>query len=102
MIEADAPSTEEVVCKLAERARPTGGSHGLTTRGSAQRCKDAKRRPRQSRRPSAAKRIIRAEVPKDTGLALLQLGLVSIAVDTPRPVACRIVGVIDNAINHST
>ena len=27
----------------------------------------AKRRPRQSRRPSAAKRIIRAEVPKDTG-----------------------------------
>ena len=53
------------------------------------------------RRPSAAKRIIRAEVPKDTGLALLQLGLVPIAVDTPRPVACRIVGVIDNAINHS-
>ena len=27
----------------------------------------AKRRPRQSRRPSAAKSIIRAEVPKDTG-----------------------------------
>ena len=27
----------------------------------------AKQRPRQSRRPSAAKRIIRAEVPKDTG-----------------------------------
>ena len=31
MIDADAPSTEEVVCKLAERARPTGGRHGLTT-----------------------------------------------------------------------
>jgi hypothetical protein len=32
----------------------------------------AKRRPRQSRRPSAAKRIIRAEVPKDTGPIYLQ------------------------------
>jgi hypothetical protein len=31
MIEADAPSTEEVVCTLAERARPTGGSHTRTT-----------------------------------------------------------------------
>ena len=32
----------------------------------------AKRGPRQSRRPSAAKRIIRAEVPKDTGPIYLQ------------------------------
>jgi hypothetical protein len=37
MIEADVPSTEEVVCTHAERARPTGGSHGLTTRGPVQR-----------------------------------------------------------------
>jgi hypothetical protein len=32
----------------------------------------AKRRPRQSRRPSAAKSIIRAKVPKDTGPVYLQ------------------------------
>jgi len=32
----------------------------------------AKQRPRQSRRPSAAKSIIRAEVPKDTGPIYLQ------------------------------
>src|SRR5215217_2220892 len=49
------------------RARPTGGSHGRTTDACAQRRGGAKRRPRQSRRPSAAKRIIRVEVPKDTG-----------------------------------
>jgi hypothetical protein len=43
MIEADAPSTEEVVCTLAERARPTGGSLGLTTDAPAQRFKGARR-----------------------------------------------------------
>jgi hypothetical protein len=32
----------------------------------------AKQRPRQSRRPSAAKSIIRVEVPKDTGPIYLQ------------------------------
>src|SRR5215211_8210380 len=61
MIEADAPSTEEVVCRLAERARPTGGSHGRTTRGPAQRVEGAKRRPRQGGVPkSAAKDSIKA------------------------------------------
>ena len=39
----------------------------------------AKRRPRQSRRPSAAKSIIRAEVPKDTGPIYLQASFVSAA-----------------------
>src|SRR5215216_678229 len=33
----------------------------------------AKQRPRQSRRPSAAKSIIRAEVPKDTGPVVVLL-----------------------------
>jgi hypothetical protein len=40
-----------------------GHSAGLDLRNRT----GAKQRPRQSRRPSAAKRIIRAEVPKDTG-----------------------------------
>jgi hypothetical protein len=44
MREAGAPSTEEVC--LPERARPTGGSHGRTIRGPAQRLEGAKRRPR--------------------------------------------------------
>jgi hypothetical protein len=39
----------------------------------------AKQRPRQSRRPSAAKSIIRAEVPKDTGPIYLQASFVSAA-----------------------
>jgi hypothetical protein len=61
-----------------------------------------KRRPRSPRegKLSAARASIKDLASKDPGLALLQLGLVPIAVDTPRPVACRIVGVIDNAINH--
>ena len=49
---------------------------------------------------SAARASIKDVASKDPGLALLQLGLVPVAVDTPRPVACRIVGVMDNAINH--
>src|SRR5215218_9660069 len=57
MIEADAPSTEEVVCRLAERARPTGGSHGRTTRGPAQRVEGAKRRPRQGGVPKSAAKV---------------------------------------------
>jgi hypothetical protein len=53
---------------VAGCAHPTGGSHGLTTRGTAQRGEGAKRRPRQVQQvPSAAKSIIRAEVPKDPG-----------------------------------
>jgi hypothetical protein len=45
LIEADAPSTEEVVSVWC-CARPTGGSHGLTTDDFTQRFKDAMRRPR--------------------------------------------------------
>ena len=41
---------------------------GLGHRGGA------KRRPRQSRRPSAAKRIIRAEITKGTGPIYLRAG----------------------------
>jgi hypothetical protein len=44
MIEADAPSTEEVLSVSC--ARPTGDSHTRTTDAPAQRFKDAKRRPR--------------------------------------------------------
>jgi hypothetical protein len=59
MIEADAPSTEEVVSVSC--ARPTGGSHGLTTHDPAQRFKDALRRPRCRMGPaSAARGIIEA------------------------------------------
>jgi hypothetical protein len=45
MIEADAPSTEEVVSVSC--ARPTGGSHVLTTHDLAQRFKGGKRRARR-------------------------------------------------------
>jgi hypothetical protein len=47
MIDAGAPSTSEVRECYPWCARPTGDSHGRTTRGPAQRFKDAKRRPRQ-------------------------------------------------------
>ena len=47
MIEADAPSTEEATLVHRGGARPTGDSHGLTTRGPAQRGEGAKHRPRQ-------------------------------------------------------
>jgi hypothetical protein len=60
MIEADAPSTEEVVCTLAERARPTGGSHGLTTDAPAQRIKGAKLKAAPDRSKGAARGIIKA------------------------------------------
>ena len=46
----------------------------------------AKQRPRKSRRPSAAKSIIRAEVPKDTGPIYLQARLLAGSA-TPRMVA---------------
>ena len=42
MIEAGGPSTSEfsgMLSQVAGCARPTGGSHGLTTRGPAQRFK---------------------------------------------------------------
>jgi hypothetical protein len=46
MIEAGEPNTEVVVAvSSVSCARPTGGSHGLTTHDPAQRCKGAKRRP---------------------------------------------------------
>jgi hypothetical protein len=55
MIEADAPSTEEVVSVSC--ARPTGGSHGRTTRGPAQRFSGAKRRPGPRRTPAFSGRL---------------------------------------------
>jgi hypothetical protein len=65
MIEADAPSTEEVVSVSC--ARPTGGSHILTTHDPAQRFKGAKRKAARmrmgKRENSAAKGIIKAEDP---------------------------------------
>jgi hypothetical protein len=60
MIEAGAPSTEEVVSVSC--ARPTGGSHSLTTRGPAQRGEGAKEGRATGRSNSAAKGIIEAEV----------------------------------------
>jgi hypothetical protein len=46
MIEARAPSTEEVAGVLSGVCPPTGGSHGRTTDDPAQRFKGTKRRPR--------------------------------------------------------
>src|SRR5215204_3546654 len=72
MIEADAPSTEEVV--PVSCARPTGGSHVLTTHDPAQRFKGAKRRaaPRKvSQGSGAAKDSVVAGV---LHLASLQRG----------------------------
>jgi hypothetical protein len=67
MIEADAPSTEEVVCTvvctLAERARLTGGSHGLTIDAPAQRIKGAKLRAAPDRSKGAAKGIMKSAAP---------------------------------------
>jgi hypothetical protein len=47
MIEAGAPSTEEATLVHRGGARPTGDSHGRTTRGPTQRFKDANQKPRQ-------------------------------------------------------
>ena len=58
MIEADAPSTEEVVSVSC--ARPTGGSHGLTTDAPAQRIKGAKLKAAPDRSKGAARGIIKA------------------------------------------
>jgi hypothetical protein len=46
MIEAGAPSTGCCRYRLAWCARPTGGSHALTTDDPAQRFKGTTRRPR--------------------------------------------------------
>ena len=57
---------------------PAGGSpiiYKVQRRLALQHRTGVKRRPRQSRRPSAAKRIIRAEVPKDTGPRSVVIGL---------------------------
>jgi hypothetical protein len=58
MIEAGAASTEEVVS--VSRARPTGGSHVLTTHDPAQRFEGATLRAAPDRSKGAAKRIIKA------------------------------------------
>jgi hypothetical protein len=71
MIETGGPSTSEfsgMLSQVAGCAHPTGGSHGLTIEGPAQRGEGAKRRPRQVQQvPSAAKSIIRAGVLRDLG-----------------------------------
>jgi hypothetical protein len=46
MREAGEPSTGGLLACFPWCARPTGGSHVLTTHDPAQRFKDAKRRPR--------------------------------------------------------
>jgi hypothetical protein len=56
LIEAGAPSTEEATLAHRVGARPTGDSHGRTTRGPTQRGEGAKQRPRpedQRARPRA-------------------------------------------------
>src|SRR5215211_3883114 len=58
MIEAGAPSTGDVGMSSRRCARPTGGSHGRTTRGPAQRRGDAKQRPRLRRAQKARPRTV--------------------------------------------
>jgi hypothetical protein len=60
MREADAPSTEEATLAHRVGARPTGGSHGLTTDALAQRSKGAKLRAAPDRSKGAARGIIKA------------------------------------------
>jgi hypothetical protein len=63
MIDAGATSTEEVVA-APYCARPTGGSHALTTGDSAQRGEGAMRRPRQGGSSAANNMgIIKARAP---------------------------------------
>jgi len=64
MREADEPRTVGVVTVSRRCARPTGGSHGLTTDGPAQRFKDARAKasPRRGAQKSAVKGIIKAGV----------------------------------------
>jgi hypothetical protein len=75
MIEAGGASTGQLRCSRM-RARPTGGSHVLTTQGPAQHGESAKAKAARMRmgqtENSAAKSIIRVEVPKDTGPIHLQ------------------------------
>ena len=61
MIEADAPSTAEVVSVSC--ARPTGDSHTRTTDAPAQRFKGAKLRAAPDRSKGAAKGIIKSGAP---------------------------------------
>jgi hypothetical protein len=57
MIEASEPSTEDVAgMRYVACARPTGGSHGRTARGSAQRRGGAKRKAALSNRGEAEQR----------------------------------------------
>jgi hypothetical protein len=65
MIEAGAPSTDELSLNFRGCARPTGGSHGRTTEGPAQRFKvaKAKGRAKEGIQKSAAKDSIKAGVP---------------------------------------
>jgi hypothetical protein len=61
MIEADAPSTAEVVSVSC--ARPTEDSHTRTTDAPAQRIKGAKLRAAPDRSKGAAKGIIKSAAP---------------------------------------
>jgi hypothetical protein len=57
MIEASEPSTEDVAgMRYVACARPTGGSHGRTARGPAQRRGGAKRKAALSNRGEAEQR----------------------------------------------
>jgi hypothetical protein len=59
MIEAGAPRTVEVVYVSRRCTRPTGGSHGRTTKSPAQRFKGAKRRAALRRIVKSAARVVR-------------------------------------------
>jgi hypothetical protein len=60
MIEAGAPSTGGLRGMFVRCARPTGGSHGLTTDAPAQRSKGTKLRAAPDRSKGAAKGSIKA------------------------------------------
>jgi hypothetical protein len=62
MREAGAPSTGCCRYRLAWCARPTGGSHGLTTDAPAQRIKGAKLKAAPARSKGAARGIIKAGI----------------------------------------
>jgi len=62
MIEADVRARRCCRSRLAWCARPTGGSHGLTTDAPAQRIKGAKLKAAPDRSKGAAKGIIKAGI----------------------------------------
>jgi hypothetical protein len=77
MIEADAPSTEEATLAHRVGARPTGDSHGRTTRGPAQRGEGLGHRGGVERRAGgwSSDPMIEVDAPS-TGVLQVQIGMV--------------------------